>query len=357
MENRRTEPLLDALSGIGAQGMLVHNRSNMRWLSGYTGEGLILIAKGLRAIVTDFRYTEQAEKEAPAFSVHMTSQTKLHDAVAFELVQGAGIQTLAFEDGVVTVKQLKALEAAMPGIAFVSAERKIEALREIKDEGEIALIEKACGIASEAFAKVLPLIHVGMTELEVRLALETCLYQLGAEKTSFDTIVASGENGALPHAVPGTRRIQKGDLVTMDFGARVGGYCSDITRTIAVGEIDDEKRRVYDTVLQAQLMALDAIRPGASCREVDRIARDHIEGAGYVGRFGHGLGHAVGIDIHENPRFNTISEATLKAGMVITDEPGIYLPGQCGCRIEDTVLVTEDGVRRLTTAPKELIIL
>lgn len=354
---QRTDRLLALVKESGAGAALVHKPSNMRWLSGYTGEGLLVLAGGLRAIVTDFRYTEQAEQQAPDYAVHMTSQAVTHEQVAAKLLKEAGVQAVAFEDDKVTVSGFQKLEAAMAGIRFIPQGRKVEALRVVKDESEIALIEKACEISSKAFEHMLGVIRPGMTELEVRFELESALYRLGAEKLAFDTIVAAGPNGSLPHAIPGTYRIQTGDMVTMDFGAKYGGYCADITRTVAVGALDAEKLKVYETVLAAQLKALDAIKPGASCKAVDHVARSYIDAQGFAGRFGHGLGHSLGLDIHEDPRFNTVSDATLVEGIVITDEPGIYLPGQCGCRIEDTVLVTKDGARRLTTATKELIVL
>jgi len=357
MYKGRTDRLIALLSEAGAQGALVHKPSNMRWLSGYTGEGLLVLSSGLKAIVTDFRYTEQAGQQAPDYTVHMTSPTVTHDMVAAGLVRDAGIQTLAFEDDEVTVKGMESIRKAMPGIQFVPMAQRPEKLRTVKDDGETALIEKACQITCQAFEHILGVIKPGMTELDVRFELECAMYRFGAEKLAFDAIIATGANGALPHAIPGDRPIMAGDMVTMDFGAKYGGYCADFTRTVAVGAIDAEKRRIYGTVLEAQLRALDAVRPGAACRGVDAAARGLIHNAGHEGRFGHGLGHSLGLDIHEEPRCNTISEAVLEPGMVMTIEPGIYLPGSCGCRIEDTVLVTPDGSKRLTLAAKELIIL
>ncbi|MDR0928723.1 MAG: Xaa-Pro peptidase family protein [Oscillospiraceae bacterium] len=351
----RGDKLLALLMAADVQGALVHKPSNMRYLSGYTGEGLLVLADGIRAVVTDFRYTEQAEQQAPGYSVHMTDSVNTAEKVAAGLL--AGLTVVAFEDDEVTVKGMGKLSEAMPKQRFVPMNHRVEMLRTVKDAAEIALIEKACAISCLAFEDMLSFIAPGRTELEVRFALENALYRHGAEKLAFDTIVATGANGSLPHAIPGNRVIEKGHLVTMDFGARVGGYCADITRTVAVGSLGDAERHVYETVLQAQLLALDAIRPGANCRAVDKIARDFIDQAGYKGRFGHGLGHSLGLDIHESPRLSTACDDTLQPGMLMTNEPGIYLPGQCGCRIEDTVLVTEDGCRRLTTAGKELIIL
>ncbi len=357
MFGQRTERFLALVNEIGAQGAIVHKPSNMRWLSGYTGEGLLFIAAGVRAVITDFRYTEQAEQQALGYSVHMITQALTHEKLAAELAGSKGVKIIAFEDDFVTVKGAESLKAAMPDARFISVNQKAEKLRTVKDESEIALIEKACAISCQAFDAILGIIRPGMTELEIRFELESLMYRFGAEKPSFDTIIASGPNGSLPHAIPGSRVIQTGEMLTMDFGARYGGYCADMTRTVAIGPIDGAKRRVYDTVLAAQLKALEAIKPNMVCSEVDKVARSFIDDAGYAGRFGHGLGHSIGLDVHENPRFSTTCDAVLEEGIVITDEPGVYLPGDCGCRIEDTVLVTGNGCRRLTPAAKELIIL
>ncbi|MCL1964535.1 MAG: Xaa-Pro peptidase family protein [Firmicutes bacterium] len=357
MHKQRTEQFLARLEEAGVPGALVHKPSNMRWLSGYTGEGLVIAAKGMRAIVTDFRYAEQAGRQAPGYAVYTVGPEVTAEMIVAELVHKAGMESLAFEDDKVTVKGMTSLQEAMRGVRFVPVNREIEKLRAVKDDTEIARIEKACGITSQAFEHILGFLKPGVTEKEARFELESAMYRFGAEGAAFDTIVAAGANGSLPHAIPGDRPIAAGDMVTMDFGAKVEGYCADMTRTVAIGKIDDAKRHVYDTVLEAQLRALDAIRPGARCRAIDAIARDFIYQAGYEGCFGHGLGHSLGLDIHEDPRFSATSDAVLEKGIVITDEPGVYLPGECGCRIEDTVLVTEDGCRRLTLAAKELIIL
>ena len=365
MHKQRTEKLLALLSETESQGVLIQKPSNMRWLSGYTGEGALLITDNLWAVVTDFRYTEQAEMQAPDYKVFITTPEDKEPKVVAGLLAEMGIKTLCFEDDYLTVKGMKLQQEAAPDVSFVPVDRKPEKLREIKDESEIALIEKACGVTCQAYDYIVGYIkgkiakshRVRLTEIQVRNELESALIRFGADRPAFDSIVATGANGSLPHAIPGDRVIRRGHMLTMDFGAKIGGYCADMTRTVAIGEIDAESRKIYDTVLRAQLMALDLIRPGADCREVDRLARTFIGEAGYEGRFGHGLGHSLGLDIHEPPRLSTISEDTLAAGMVVTDEPGIYIPGQCGCRIEDTVLVTEDGCRRLTTADKELMIL
>lgn len=353
MHTERVDKLLAVLRERGVRGALIHKSSNMRYLSGYTGEGLLVVGEGVRAIVTDFRYTEQAEKQAPSFSVHMTSTGRSHDQIAAELL--GDVNPVAFEDDAITVRAMAALREAFGDKEFVPMNGAVEALREVKDLEEIACIEKACQISCAAFEDILGFIRPGVTELEVRFELENAMYRHGAENLAFSTIVASGENGSLPHAIPGTRVLKAGEMITLDYGARYGGYCADITRTVALGKLDADKMRVYETVLEAQMKALEAIRPGVKCSDVDAVARNLIDERGYQGRFGHGLGHSVGLDIHESPNFNGRCGALLRENIVITNEPGIYLPGNCGCRIEDTVAVTSNGCRRLTTATKELI--
>ena len=218
-------------------------------------------------------------------------------------------------------------------------------------------IRKACNITADAFRAILPKIREGMTEKELQIELDFTMLKLGADTTAFNTIIAAGEHGSLPHAIPGDRPIRRGDMITMDFGAKVGKYCSDMTRTVALGQPSDEMRKVYETVLRAQSMCEDALMAGKTGAEIDKLARDYIDARGYAGRFGHGLGHSVGIDIHESPNLNPNASEVLKPGVVITVEPGIYLPGVGGVRIENTCLVKENGCVPLTTADKQLIIL
>lgn len=352
--NLRTQTLLDRLPN-GAQAVLIHNPSNMRYLSGYTGEGLLVISPAIRAIVTDFRYVEQAAMEAPGYAVQETSTPRTHNGTAFALLQEAGVTRVAVEEDTVTHAQYKALVAAMPGISFVALDGAPEMLRRVKDEGEIAAMERANGVTAQAFGHICGFIRPGVTEKQIAMELERWLMEHGADAPAFSFIVASGPNGSLCHATPGARAVQAGDLITVDFGACVGGYRADMTRTVALGPISAEQRRIYDTVLEAQKRALAAVKPGALCKDVDAVARNYIDAAGYEGRFGHGLGHATGLDIHEDPRFNTTSADVLEEGMTMTVEPGVYLPGVGGVRIEDSVLVTHDGCRILTPASKELI--
>lgn len=357
MENRRANALLRALAGQNAQGAVLVKPSNVRWLSGYMGEGLLVLTEKGMTVVTDFRYVEAAEKQAPGCAVRSISAGVPHEKIAAEVLREAGVKTAAFEDDVVTVRSMNRLTDASEGIGYEPLKTRPETLRAVKDANEIAAIEEACGISCKAFERILEKIRPGVTEREIAFALEDEFRALGAEGTAFETIVAAGENGSLPHAIPSNRVIEKGMLVTMDFGARVRGYCSDMTRTVAVGKISDEQRRVYDAVLEAHLRAMEAIKPGAVGRDVDEVARGYLRSCGYGNEFGHSLGHGVGLDIHEEPRLSTRSDDVLEAGNIVTDEPGVYLPGKCGCRIEDSVLVTKEGCRSLIPAAKELITL
>ena len=339
------------------EAILIHKPSNIFYLSGFTGEGLLVVADGLRAIVTDFRYTEQAQKQAPGWQAHNISTQVNHIRLAAQLLLQRDTGAVRFEDDYITVKSHTAMEAAFDGIPLAPLTQLPEKLRTIKDEQELALIEKACSISCQAFDYILGYIKPGLTEQQIRLALDYKMMELGAEATAFDTIVASGPNGSLPHAIPGERQVQRGDLITMDFGAKYGRYCADMTRTVALGEPGDKLRHIYDTVLEAQMLCQDALAPGKDCRAIDQMARDVIAREGYGEYFGHGLGHAVGIDIHEEPRLSQTATAQLVPGMVMTVEPGIYLPGLGGVRIENSCVITDTGARSLVSAPRELIIL
>ena len=347
---------------LGAgRAVVLHNPSNMFYITeGYTGEGVVYVSGSKTVIITDFRYTEQAGRQAPAFEVVMTDKSVTHSQWISRLCDQDGINTLYFEDEFLTVKSFAKMKAELgEGVSCVPVNNVPEELRVIKTDREIACIREACVITSKAFDMILPKIHEGITEKELQIELDLLQLNLGAQCNSFDTIMAFGENGSLCHAIPGQRKLKKGDMITMDFGCKVGGYCSDMTRTVAFGEPSDIMRRVYTTVQRVQAETRALVAPGKSCYDVDKFARDSIDQADpmFVGRMGHGLGHCVGIDIHENPRFSQLCFDTTQAGMVITVEPGIYLPGIGGVRIEDTVLITETGYESLTTAPRDLIIL
>lgn len=353
----RAKKLL-ALMNLGEhEGVLVYNPSNMFYLSGYTGEGLVLITHRVLAVVTDFRYTEQAEQQALGYQVHMIGTGRNHEAIAAELCQDAGVTTLYYEDDYVTVRTFESCRRHIPDVEWKPVGRAMEELREVKDEGELSLIAHACKLTGDAFERILPFIQEGVTEKELALKLDFDMMSHGASAPSFSTIVAAGANGSLPHAVPGDYKLRRGDMITMDFGARYGNYCADMTRTVALGKPSDEMRKVYEVVLEAQKRSQDAVAAGKVCQSIDAIARDYIYANGYEGRFGHGLGHSVGVDIHESPRFSMACPDVLKAGMVMTVEPGIYLPGVGGVRIENSVVVREGGCEVLTTPTRELLIL
>ena len=337
----------------------VHDPSNMFYLTeGYTGEGVVYLSESSRVIVTDFRYTEQAERQAPGFRVEMTARGRNHNQILAELVRAEKITELRLETNYLSVDDFEALRGAVgEEISCVPLAKVPQLLRQVKTPAEVVAIRKACAITSEAFSAILPKIRPGMTEKELQIELDFTMLRLGADEFAFDTIIASGENGSLCHAIPGPRTLKNGDMITMDFGAKVGGYCSDMTRTVALGRPSEEMRRVYETVLRAQSMCEDALTAGKNCAEIDKLARDYIDARGYAGRFGHGLGHSLGIDIHEDPRLSQTCNDILKAGIVITVEPGVYLPGVGGVRIENTCLVKEKGCEPLTTADKQLIIL
>ena len=354
-----SERLADQMRLGPRAGVVIHDPSNLFYLTeGYSGEGLLFITQQRKAIITDFRYTEQAERQAPDFEVVMIDPDHTQEQRLAELVREGEITEIRVETNYLPVDDFEKLRAALgEEVSCVSLEKAPQKLRQIKTPTEILAIRKACDITTEAFQAILPRIREGMTEKELQIELDFTLLRLGADGNAFNTIIASGENGSLPHAIPGNRRLKTGDMITMDFGAKVGGYCSDMTRTVALGTPTPEMRKVYDTVLRAQSMCEDALAAGKKCSDIDRLARDYIDRMGYPGRFGHGLGHSVGIDIHEEPRLSRKCHDHLKAGVVITVEPGVYLPGVGGVRIENTCLVKENGCVPLTTAEKQLIIL
>ena len=353
----RVQKILNKANLGSNECIILSKPANIFYASGYVGEGYAILAEGLQAIVTDFRYTEQATKEAPAFSIHEIKTGASHEYLMCELLKERNITSVRYEDDYVTVAGFSKIQKAMPGIDFSPLCGVVELVRQIKDADEIALIERACAISDEAFAYVLGEVKEGMTEIDLRLALEFKMYQLGAEELAFPSIIASGKNGSLCHAIPSTKKLEKGDMITMDFGAKYGGYCADMTRTIALGNPSDEMKKIYDTVLYAHETAQSAVRAGLRGCDVDKIARDIINNAGYEGCFGHGLGHSLGIDIHESPRFSVACDTVVEAGMFMTVEPGIYIPDLGGVRIENTVLVLENGMRPITQSPKELIII
>ncbi len=353
----RADQLIRKMALENDEAVLLTKPSNIFYVSGFTGEGKLLVAQGLCAIVTDFRYVEQAAREAPESTVEMTEKGVGHDDLLRKLCQERSIRTLYYEDDDVTVRAFSQLQRKLGQLDYRAVAGMPEKMRQSKDESELAAIREACRITGEAFERVLPLICEGMTERELQLALEREMILLGSPKPAFDTIVASGANGSLPHAKPSDKKLEKGDMITMDFGATYMGYCADMTRTVALGQPSDEMRRVYDVVYEAQRMAQDALMAGKQCTDIDKLARDYIYSHGYEGRFGHGLGHSLGIEIHEEPRLSQLSTDRCEVGQLLTVEPGVYLPGVGGVRIENTCVVLEGGCEALTLPRRDLIIL
>lgn len=355
--NQRMEKLLARTQLQSDEGILIHKPSNMFYLSGYTGEGLIAAGRGFQAIVTDFRYTEQAERQAPGFQVLMIEKGVSHAALAGRLFAGHGIKRVRYEDDQVTVREFEAMKRAIPDVAWQPLGNAPETIRRIKDAEELRRIEEACDISCRAFDRLLPFIKPGVTEKELQIKLDFLLLEEGGDGLAFSTIVASGVNGSLPHAIPSDKKVALGEMITFDFGAKKGGYCADMTRTVALGQPSPEMKKIYDTVLLAQETCEAMLAPGKCCREIDAEARRIIDGAGYAGRFGHGLGHSVGIDIHEEPRLSPVCDDLLEENQTITVEPGIYVPGLGGVRIENTCAITARGGRTLVHAQKALLIL
>jgi Xaa-Pro aminopeptidase len=345
----RGDRLEAALAERGLDRMLVTDLTNVRYLTGFTGtNGAVVCGPGIRVFLTDFRYTERAAAEVSEWET-VTVTGDWRAGISERLAGKVG-----FEDDHVSVRSLTKLQEKLPeGVEAVPAGGSVEALRRVKDAAELTAIAEASKLADAALRATVEEGFVGKTEREVADAFEAHV-RAGGGTLSFDTIVASGPNGAQPHAEPGDRVIPAGELITFDMGAKLDGYCSDGTRTYATGDPGEEGRRVYETVLAAQQASLEAIRPGEKGEDVDKAARKVIEEAGHGEHFGHGLGHGVGLDIHEGPRLSLRSDDVLAANEVVTVEPGIYLAGNLGVRIEDLVVVTDDGLRNLSSLPKDL---
>ena len=351
MSLARAGRLEEALGGAGVEALVVTDLLNVRYLTGFTGtNALCVVGPGLRLFVTDFRYLEQAAEQVDAGWERLQGRQELLEAVRDRLPARLG-----FEDGHVTVRRHGKLgELLGEGVELVPAGPLVEGLRAVKEPEELDRIRAAAALADAMYEHLCAIGLVGRTEREVVLDLEAEMRRRGAEP-SFPTIVASGPHGALPHASPRDERIEAGTLVVVDLGCLLDGYCSDCTRTFATGRLSDEARAVYDLVLDAQERSLAAVRAGAEEREVDAVARGAIEEGGHGERFGHGLGHGVGLEIHEAPRLSPTADGRLEAGNVVTVEPGVYVPGSFGVRIEDLVVVRDDEPEVLSAFPKGLI--
>lgn len=352
MIQQRLDKLRKFLEECSLEAVVITKPENRRYFSGFTGSsGLLLITRQTQTLFTDFRYLEQAAEQAPNY------QLVRHGADLFSLLAAAlAKQTIActgFESDFVTWDTYHKLSDCLPNSKLQPV--KLDALRMIKDAAELALLQKAVEIADAAFNQILAIIRPGLTELEIALELEYHMRKLGSEKPAFDTIVASGYRGALPHGQAANKVIETGDLITMDFGAVYQGYHSDMTRTVVAGKATDKQREIYAIVQAAQLAGVTAIAAGKTGKEVDLVSRQLIAAAGYGDYFGHSLGHGVGLAIHEEPRLSPANDGKLSTDMVVSVEPGIYLPGWGGIRIEDLVVVSATGCTVLTASSKDLI--
>lgn len=340
------------------EALLITSDANRFYLTGFrSSAGQVFITADEAEFLIDFRYVEKAREVVDSCTVTLS---KIPNDEIKERCEKQGIKTLYVETASVSIARLESLKEVLPEVEISHSDKFdkfIEELRSVKTAGELELIRRSQELTDDTFSYILNNIKAGRTEREVMLDMEFYMRRKGSEGVSFDFIVVSGKNSSLPHGVPTDKVIEDGDFITMDFGAAVGGYRADMTRTVAVRHVSDEQRRVYDTVLSAQLESLKAIRSGVVCKDIDKIARDIIYGAGYEGCFGHSLGHSVGVQIHENPSFSPRCETILLPGTIMTVEPGIYLENKFGVRIEDMVYVTESGCENLTKSDKSLIIL
>jgi len=350
----RLENLRREFSKQNIDALLVGKPANRVYLSGFTGTYGFLVITGDRAyLLTDFRYRDQAEEQAPGFDIIMCN-SKIGKTIK-DIIRTGRIKRLGFEADFFTFKQYKDLKEEMDEVELIPAVGLTEKLRAEKEDGEVELIKKAVEIADSAFEHILNYIEPGVAERDLADELEYYMRKKGASKASFDIIVASGFRGALPHGVATSKKLEKGDMIILDYGAVFEGYCSDMTRTVILGRATEEQQRIYNVVLEAQVKALDLVTAGKACSDVDLFARNIISSHGYDENFGHGLGHGVGIEVHEAPVLNKSSRDVLSPGMVVTVEPGIYIKGWGGVRIEDMVLVTDSGREILTGTTKKMI--
>lgn len=350
------EKYLSLLDGA-VDGLLLTSRYSRHYGAWFDiAEGMAVVSKRGCRYYTDSRYIESAQRNLQGFEVVQTDRDRSYPALINRAVKDFGITALGYEEEYLTAGELSRLQSQLD-VRLVPYNAPIYAFRAVKEDWELERMRKAQQIADAAFLEVLPRLKTGMTELEAQAELIYCMYKNGAQGLSFDPIVVSGPNTSMPHGVAGSRVIQPGDFLTMDFGVLYQGYCSDTTRTVAFGYATEEMKKVYSVVLKAQREAIAATRAGVTGCEIDGIARKVISDSGYGDYFGHGYGHSLGLEIHESPNMNQRNQEPLPAGAVCSAEPGIYLPGKFGVRIEDVTVLTPDGCENLTKLPKELLIL
>ncbi|MEW5794914.1 MAG: Xaa-Pro peptidase family protein [Candidatus Zixiibacteriota bacterium] len=358
MSAKRLAAVRAQLQESNLDGLIVVNRNQVRYLTGFYGhddlDGLLVLAGRSSFLFTDFRYTDDARKSVRGAKVEIVKGSKIAALKECPGLGGANFR-LGYDAATMTMAIAEQVRKHLPGCLLVPAEKVFAEFGWVKDGSELASIQEAVDISDRAFERILNLVIPGIRERELAAELEYQMAMLGSEKPAFETIVASGYRAAMPHGLASAKKVQKGDFVTFDFGATVGGYLSDITRTVVVGRATSRQKKVYNTVLKAQLAAIRRIKAGASGKMVDKTARDLIKRAGYGKNFGHGTGHGISMEIHSGPRLSPLADDNLKAGNVVTVEPGIYISGWGGVRIEDDVLVTRNGCRVLNRAPKNLL--
>lgn len=351
----RRQKLIQQLKGTGADALLVTNFTNVTYLTGFSGDdSFLLVGKDKTVLISDGRYTTQISQECPGLEVFIRSQKMTILTATPQVIKAAKLRRVGFESTSITVAELDKLKDGLKSQEFVPTAGAVEELRQIKDADEIAEIRLAIRQAEKGFEVLRAELRGGLTELEVAHNLEHSMRRFGAKRASFPPIIAVGERAALPHARPTGVLISRDNFVLVDWGADAqSGYKSDLTRVLITGKVPPKLEKVYRVVLKSQLAGIAAIRPGVKCCDVDAAARKVVEDAGFGKYFNHGLGHGIGLDIHEGPRFNAVTETELKPGMIMTVEPGIYLEDWGGVRIEDDVLVTRNGCEVMTSVPKE----
>lgn len=358
MSANRLNQIRGLLRQQNLDGMIVINRNHVRYLSGFYGhedlDGLLVLAGDKALLLTDFRYIDEARRTVKGAKVHIITGAKTAALKDLPALTGRNLR-FGFDPGTTTVAVLEQIRKSLPHALLIPADEVLAEIGWVKDRDEIALIQKAVDISDVAFERILNLVKPGIRERELAAELEYQMLMLGADKPAFESIVASGYRSAMPHGLASAKKLRKGDFVTFDFGASVEGYVSDVTRTVVVGKATARQKQVYGIVLKAQLAAIRKMRPGASGKAVDKAARDIITAAGFGKNFGHGTGHGIGIEVHTGPGLSPRLDPKLKAGNVITVEPGIYISGWGGVRIEDDVLVTKTGCRVMNRAPKKLL--
>jgi len=352
---KRVWKLAGSLEGSGLDAILVLQPENRLYLSGFTGSSGALLVTGEKAyLITDFRYLEQAKEQSPHLEIVRMQET-LPDTLA-AMQEKTDLRSLGFEADYINFKLYRTLQEKLAGVELRPVEGIIERFRLVKDSAELAAIQRSMALLDEGFAHICGYIKPGMSESEIGLELEMFLRRRGAQGTAFPFIIASGPRASLPHGVASERTIRPGDVITMDFGVVLDFYNSDMTRTVALGKPPDKIKEIYDIVLEAQMAGLAAVKAGVPACAVDKAARDVIELRGYGDYFGHSTGHGVGLAVHEGPRLSSRDDTVLQEGMVVTVEPGVYLPGVGGVRIEDSVVVERGGCRLLTHSPKDKLI-